>query len=76
MTLRERRTFIVSFTASRLGWLAPEARCKPLQGIPKIHLGVDFKAAYGEAVHAMADGQVVCRRTDVTNFGGDGGVPG
>ena len=65
----------VSNPAKQLGWLAPEARYKTPRGIPKLHVGVDFKARYREPVYAMADGEVVYRRTDVTNFGGDG-MPG
>src|SRR5712692_4332360 len=62
-------------TAEQLGWLAAEARYKTARGTPKRHLGVDFEARYRDPVYAMADGEVVYRRTDVTNFGGDG-MPG
>lgn len=65
----------VAKTDGQLGWLAPEPKYKTAQGTPKRHLGVDFKARYREPVYAMADGEVVYRRTDVTNFGGDG-MPG
>ncbi len=65
----------VAKTDGQLGWLGPESRYKTRQGISKLHLGVDFQAAYREPVYAMADGEVVYRRTDVTNFGGDA-LPG
>ncbi|GEM_PF-4660432 len=65
----------VAKTDGQLGWLASEPKYKTAQGTPRRHLGVDFKARYREPVYAMADGEVVYRRTDVTNFGGDG-MPG
>jgi murein DD-endopeptidase MepM/ murein hydrolase activator NlpD len=62
-------------SARQLGWLQASPKYKNLDGTPKTHLGVDFAATYGDPVYAVADGEIVFRRTDVTNFGGDG-LPG
>ena len=65
----------VANTAGQLGWLARDARYKTPRGSPKLHLGVDFGAVYRQPVYAIADGEVVFRRNDVINFGGDA-LPG
>lgn len=70
-----RSPLAVTHTPVQLGWLAPDPKYKTARGATKLHLGVDFEARYGEPVFAIADGEVVGRRTDVTNFGGDA-MPG